>query len=651
MLVCFLLLAACAPTRTFTIRATPADAIIRIDEKEIGPGPIEKQLVFNSPNETHLIAASRIGYHGQSVSVGVDSTSNDILLDLHPEVRRINIRVEPAPAIVKIDGHPISGEPVSAFSTDIEMGVDAHGDPITHSLTAERDNFIPAQSEISSSDRDPVYILRLGVMTKDLTITTEPPGAEIILDNDKMGVSPLTIPKVQFPVDLETNNYVPRDLRANKNGYVSAQMNIGWDDGKSAYSLHLPTREKEIRLFIDPPNSSVTIDGVPQPGDGAGIIVRSLLFPPIDAAGNLKTYSVQITKKADDAEWEPRTFTLAWEDGRTDYRVALKEVLTTPIRQLTLQPRKGDKGWTIAADWKDALAWRDIGETVARPQAKPVTQLAKGMQLGSLAIAPDGSQLVYTVISAASGNNDLRSLMFLIRSDASGAAQELTDGQSLDLFPSFSPSGDTIFFSSNRADARMQIWSVSAKPNPTLVRRTQDSTTDLWPTVDSDPRQRLFWQAMNDQFPAPRLQFQRIAGGPVTDLELTAAFQPRINSKNDSILFSAPDPTTGKRDIFRVSDKGGTPQNLTNTPDVDEYDAAWSRDGSRIIFAADRATDEQNQRNTDIWMIDFARPERVVRITSNPSLDDCPVFDVNGTSAYFRSSRGGLWGIWKVAIR
>jgi Tol biopolymer transport system component len=100
-----------------------------------------------------------------------------------------------------------------------------------------------------------------------------------------------------------------------------------------------------------------------------------------------------------------------------------------------------------------------------------------------------------------------------------------------------------------------------------------------------------------------------------------------------------------------MSDRGGVPQNISNTPDADEFDVNWSRDGGRIVFAADRPTDDKGGHNCDIWMIDLARPEQPIQITTNASHDDCPAFDISGNAVYFRSNRGGEWGIWRISVR
>jgi Tol biopolymer transport system component len=59
----------------------------------------------------------------------------------------------------------------------------------------------------------------------------------------------------------------------------------------------------------------------------------------------------------------------------------------------------------------------------------------------------------------------------------------------------------------------------------------------------------------------------------------------------------------------------------------------------------------QRHRNCDVWTVDMTHPEKQVQITSNGSVDDSPVWDPSGDYIYFRSNRGGQWGIWKIPVK
>jgi Tol biopolymer transport system component len=192
---------------------------------------------------------------------------------------------------------------------------------------------------------------------------------------------------------------------------------------------------------------------------------------------------------------------------------------------------------------------------------------------------------------------------------------------------------------------------MSAVGAPGVTNLTSGESNDLWPNLDSDARPRLFYQSMIDTRPDPRIFSTQLGTVSRTDLTPQAGTQPRINPKNDTILFSAVNEKTGKRDLYRMTDRGGAAENLTNTPDIDEFDAVWNKDGTRIAFVSDRGVDQDQRNNLDIWVMDLARPDQPTQITTNASHDDSPAWDPSGAAIYFRSNRGGAWNIWRVSAR
>jgi Tol biopolymer transport system component len=87
------------------------------------------------------------------------------------------------------------------------------------------------------------------------------------------------------------------------------------------------------------------------------------------------------------------------------------------------------------------------------------------------------------------------------------------------------------------------------------------------------------------------------------DLQISGT-QPRVGPRNDSVVFTVVNSETGKRDIYLVPAGGGSPQ-----------------------------------------------PDQLQQVTNNGSHDDCPAWDPSGRTIFFRSNRGGEWGIWKIAVK
>jgi WD40-like Beta Propeller Repeat len=643
------LLGGCATVRTVTVTAKPADARLIIEGIDRGAGPITQQFTFNDPNELKVIRATRPGYEAAEKKLSRDWTGPEVALELKPQKRRINVQVQPAPAFVKVNGTQVQELPTNTPLIELDV-VDAKGSWATYTITAERPNFVGAAVTVSMAELQPYYVLKMDPYHKNLEITTTPDGASVYLDDTLIGTSPARPVGVEFPVDLDSNEFIPKHLKAVKPGYAPVESLISWDDGKQDYHVEFSPYGKTVHIATDPSDGVVTIDGKELKRDSNGTSIGTFQFPPINDKGDLKTYKAVAMKKTGDREWYPQEFTLAWDSGRTDYSIPLPEVLTKPVALISTEIKKTDDGWDITPEQSMTVAMRDTKEGSNREPPLQLTHLAKGSQIGTLTLSPDGSQLLFTVLTGTT-KSDFRSQMMVVRTDGNGGEGFLTDGKTLDLMPTYKPAGDQIVFSSNRFGRRLTICSMAANGAAGIQSLTSGDTNDLWPTVDSDPRERLFYEALIDTRTEPRLLAAQIGTTLRVDLTPAGGTQPRVSPKNDSIIYCAVNEKTGKRDIYRVSADGGMPQNLTNTPDVDEFDPAWSKDGSRIAFVSDRGVDQEKKSNYDIWMINLASPENPTQVTTNGSQDDSPVWDVAGTHIYFRSNRGGEWGIWKISVR
>lgn len=640
----------CHTVRNITITTRPPDASIKVDGVDRGKGQVTEQLVWQFPEDTRVVSVSRLGYKEQSIPLKRDHSGDTLHVDLKPLTRRVTITVSPAPARLFIDGQPVSGEPMDTLTRELEFTVDARNNWTTHTIAAERKGFERAERIISWQDKDQNYAIRLEPQKKNLTITTTPPGAQVFLEGEPLGVSPVTVNSRPFPVDLATGEALPQKLRVVKPGYDAIEAPIGWDEGKTDYPIDLAAKTKTVRIITDPPGAVVQVDGKTIERNPQGIAQATLQFPPVNDKGDLRTYTATVSKKTADSEWEPAKLPIAWSGGQTDYTVSLKEIKTRPVALVNAMLQRADDGWEIVPDTQSTIAMKDVTEGTQKDPPLQVTRLPRGTQIDTIAISPDGSRLLFTVLLGKDRQN-FRSQMIIVRTDGSGGAEYMSDGKSLEITPSFTPGGDEIVFSSNRAGRKLSVWAMSAAGAPGIKQLTTGDTNDLWPSIDSDPKPRLFYQAMVDTRPDPRLYMTQLNTTTKTDLTHMGGAQPRISPKADAIVFTAVNDKTGKRDIYLMSDKGGAPRNLTNTPELDEFDPSWNKNGTRIAYVSDAGVDEERRQNLDIWALDLSRPERPVQVTVNGSWDDHPQWDPTGTGVYFRSNRGGEWAIWKAVAR
>jgi hypothetical protein len=652
--ICLLgLVVGCATTKNIMITTTPPGAVLEVDNQPpIGKSPQTYQFVWENDTDIHFVSASLDGYRQEPVPMRKDYDKDTLNIQLKPVQKRLTINVEPVPGLVKLNGRLLSLKPVSSVTTDdLDFNKDVRtGQWATYTITAERRGFKTATTQAIAGDKDAslIFPLVLRPQDKEINVTTTPPGATVYFDDEQIGPSPAKATR-DFPYDVDKDDYVKHKLRASAPGYPDQTIEIAWDEAKPDYHIDLLPFTKVARIHTTPPGGVVALDGNVLKQDEKGDSLVKLSFPPLDEKGTLKTYSGRITKETEVAKWYPQNITMAWDDGKTDYTFPLKEIRIVSMPLLGLAITRGGTGWTYGPQTVQTIASKDVNERSGLVVERLTPSELKGQTIDSLSISPDGKRLLFSVLIE---KPDFRSLIYTMPADGSGPPELVNDGKSLDVTPCFSPDGQQILFSSDRAGNRLSVWAISATGALGAQQFTTGDTNDVWPCLDSSPKARLFYQAFTDRLSDPIIFSRPIDGNTRMDLGVEDGRQPRINPKNDSVLYCAYNPKTHKRDIFKVGDRGSTAVNLTNTSDFDEYDAIWDQNGAKIAFASDQGQDEDKRHNVDIWVLDLTQSNaKPVQVTSNASQDDRPVWDPTGRAIYFRSNRGNEWGIWKVTLK
>jgi beta-N-acetylhexosaminidase len=130
---------------------------------------------------------------------------------------------------------------------------------------------------------------------------------------------------------------------------------------------------------------------------------------------------------------------------------------------------------------------------------------------------------------------------------------------------------------------------------------------------------------------------QQRAGVKESFLPMVRRAAPKLQ-----ISFTSTQDGNGVRsDIYLANLDGGNLDNLTRSASIDERVPAWSPDGSRVAFAADRAG------NLDVYVMQ-ADGMGLLQITSDPSIDDEPSWSPDGQRLLFNSNRDGNAELYTV---
>ncbi|MBP9658093.1 MAG: PD40 domain-containing protein, partial [Candidatus Promineofilum sp.] len=103
---------------------------------------------------------------------------------------------------------------------------------------------------------------------------------------------------------------------------------------------------------------------------------------------------------------------------------------------------------------------------------------------------------------------------------------------------------------------------------------------------------------------------------------------------NGKILFQGAPQSPNNYDIFVMDNNGFNEVNLTNSSSVNDFDAVWSPDGTKIAFTTNR------DGNNEIYIMN-ADGTSPVNISNNAASDTTPAWSPNGLKLLFISNRDG----------
>ncbi len=241
--------------------------------------------------------------------------------------------------------------------------------------------------------------------------------------------------------------------------------------------------------------------------------------------------------------------------------------------------------------------------------------------VGGPHISPDGAWVAYTVGTKDLENDRSETRLWMI-STAGGEPMPMTAKGSSVWRPRWSPDGKYLAFLSVRKGAdEQQVFTLNLRGG----ERVQ--ITGIKQGVEGyewSPDGKRLVLVIRD--PKPKAK----APGPwvIDRLQFKEDYVGYLNRQRAHLY------------VFDVETKATV---QITSGDYEDYDPAWSPDGSLIAFTSNRTQEPDANYNTDIWLVKPDIPyekQKPVRVTSNPGSDDSPIWHPDGERlAYITTTR------------
>jgi dipeptidyl aminopeptidase/acylaminoacyl peptidase len=268
----------------------------------------------------------------------------------------------------------------------------------------------------------------------------------------------------------------------------------------------------------------------------------------------------------------------------------------------------------------------------AQPSGWTPELMLRVKRVGSVQVAPNGKQVVFTVRTAVMGDDKSEYLTHIYLSDSDGMkGKQLTQGDKSCDDPQWAPNGERIAFISGRTGTK-NLWLI--RPDGGEAVRLSDGKTDVTSFKWSPDGTTMAFTAADSPAPEDELRSKSKNDAHVMDehFRLSRLFVTSTQMKG-GVLNTARQLTSGEfQHVIAESGRAGRAA----------FD--WSPDGKTIVFAHTRTPLQDDWTSADISLVDVANAT-VRPLLHSAAVENTPFYSPDGKSiAYITSDNPPTWG-------
>jgi dipeptidyl aminopeptidase/acylaminoacyl peptidase len=287
---------------------------------------------------------------------------------------------------------------------------------------------------------------------------------------------------------------------------------------------------------------------------------------------------------------------------------------------------------------------------MAAPRGFTVEDLVSMERVGSPAVSPDATRVVYTVRSTDLAKNRGQTELWMVDLRAARPVpQRLTNSSASSSDPEWSPNSDAIYFLSSRSGSS-QVWRLPVNGGEASKVTDLPLDVDTFRVSPLGDRVAMSLAVFRD---CPDLACTKArleakdkdkASGRVYDRLFVRHWDTWSDGRN-SVLYSAPLDASGRVSAAPVSLSGPIDGDVPSKPFGDREEYRFSPDGKTVVFSARVAgKTEAWSTNFDLFTVPASGGETPRNLThDNNAWDTKGVYSPDGrTLAYLAMTRPGF---------
>ena len=243
-----------------------------------------------------------------------------------------------------------------------------------------------------------------------------------------------------------------------------------------------------------------------------------------------------------------------------------------------------------------------------------IDDMFKIKRVGAPQVSPDGEWVAYTVSTSSLEPGESGTRIWMVPSAGGDPIPMTAEGYSASS-PDWSPDGKYLSFTASRGDsAQTQVWVLDRR-----MGEGQQLTDEKWGIngYEWSPDGSKLLLSIRDPDPIDTLPaHEKPKVTPPWEID-------RLQFKRDCVGY-----ITGNRHThLYVFDLATRTTTQITSGDFDAGSPAWSPDGTKVAFVANRTENPDGNSNSDIWVVDAANTDKgadLVQVTTNPGSDSSP---------------------------